>query len=91
MSQAAANNGIHCNNCNYEGAAKTNSSTLFLIFFVLLCASVFFLPLIILALVYMGYIVSKPAKKSCPDCKSKDIRDLTDEEAGLSNTKSEKG
>jgi len=89
MSQSAANNGVHCNNCHYEGAAKTNSSTLFLIFFVLLCTSVFYLPLIIVALVYMGYVVAKPAKKSCPQCKSADVRDLTDEEAGITIEKSD--
>ncbi len=87
MSHPPTNNGIHCNSCNYEGIAKTNSSTLFLIFFVLLCSSVFLLPLIIVALVFMGYIVSRPAKKTCPECKSSDVRDLTDEEAGIPDTK----
>ncbi|MDH3326148.1 MAG: hypothetical protein OEM38_05445 [Gammaproteobacteria bacterium] len=85
MSQSASNNGIHCNSCDYEGAAKTNSSTMFLIFFVLLCSSVFFLPLIVISLIFMGIIVAKPAKKSCPACKSADVRDLSDEEAGISS------
>jgi len=83
MSQSVGNNGIRCNNCNYEGPAKTNSSTQFIIFFILLCSSVFLLPLIIVALVYMGFIVARPAKKTCPDCKSTDVRALSDEEAGL--------
>jgi len=87
MSQAAGNNGIHCNSCSYEGPAKTNSSTAFIIFFILLCSSVFFLPLIIVALIYMGIIVAKPAKKSCPECKSQDVRDLTDAEAGIPQEK----
>ncbi len=86
MSHPTTNNGIHCNNCNYEGTAKTNSATLFLIFLVLLCASVFFLPLIIGALVFMAYIITKPAKKHCPECKSSDVRQLSDTEAGLTDT-----
>ena len=76
MSQPKIDYGIHCNDCEYEGHAKTNSSTIFLIFLGLLCTSVFFLPLIILALVYMAIAIAKPAKKSCPNCKSHNIVDL---------------
>ena len=86
MSQPIRNNGIHCNNCNYEGPAKTNSTLTFVIFFILLCTSVFYLPLIIVALIFMGIAVAKPAKKTCPECKSADVKDLTDEEAGLEDT-----
>ena len=85
MNQATSNNGIHCNSCNYEGPAKTNSSTQFILFFILLCSSVFFLPLIIVALIYMGYIIARPAQKTCPQCKSTDVRELSDQEAGVSN------
>lgn len=68
--------GIHCNECDFEGQAHTNSSTIFIIFFVLLCSSVLFLPLIVVALVYMAVAISRPAKKSCPQCKSTDIIDF---------------
>lgn len=76
MSQPKLEYGIHCNNCEYEGQPHTNSSTIFLIFFLLLCTSVFFLPLIIVALIYMAIAISKPAQKSCPECKSSNIVDL---------------
>lgn len=76
MTQPKLECGIHCNDCQYEGHAHTNSSTIFLIFFLILCTSVFFLPLIILALIYMAIAISKPAKKSCPECKSSNIIDL---------------
>ena len=76
MSQPKLDYGIHCNDCEYEGHARTNSSTIFLIFFGLLCTSVFFLPLIIVALVYMGFAIARPAKKSCPTCKSENIIEL---------------
>lgn len=76
MSQSKFQYGIHCNECQYEGQARTNSSNIFLIFFAILCLSIFFLPLIVAALVYMGVAISRPAKKSCPSCKSSDIIDL---------------
>jgi len=76
MNQPKYDYGIHCNDCEYEGNARTNSSTIFLIFFGLLCTSVFFLPLIIVALVYMGFAIARPAKKSCPNCKSENIIEL---------------
>jgi len=76
MSQPKLQYGIHCNECQFEGQARTNSSNIFLIFFALLCTSVFFLPLIIVALVYMAVAISRPAKKSCPSCKSTNIIDL---------------
>ena len=76
MSQPKLEYGIHCNECQFEGQARTNSSNIFLIFFALLCTSVFFLPLIIVALVYMAIAITRPAKKSCPSCKSSDIIDL---------------
>jgi len=76
MSQPKLQYGIHCNECQFEGPAKTNSSNIFLIFFALLCLSIFFLPLIIVALIYMAIAIAKPAKKSCPTCKSTNIIDL---------------
>jgi len=73
MSQKQNTDYIHCNSCDYEGVGATNSQNTFLIFFLLLCTSVFFLPLIIVALVYMGWFVAKPVQKHCPKCKSKDV------------------
>lgn len=81
MNQGNSDYGIHCNSCNYEGPGKTNSGTSFLIFMVILCASVLFLPLIIVALAYMGWLIVKPAQRSCPNCNSKDYTPLTEEQA----------
>ncbi len=64
---------IHCNNCGYEGPPKTNSGTAFIIFFVMLCSSIIFLPMIVVALVYMAWVIMKPPRKSCPQCKSNDV------------------
>lgn len=76
MSEPKIEYGIHCNQCQYEGHPRTNSSNIFLIFFLLLCSSIFFLPMIIVALVYMAVAITRPAIKSCPECKSTDIIDL---------------
>ncbi len=76
MNQPKLEIGIRCNDCQYEGHPRTNSSTIFLIFFLLLCTSIFFLPLIIVALIYMAIAIAKPAQKSCPECKSTNILDL---------------
>lgn len=82
MSQTSSNNnGIHCNDCHYEGAAKTNSTNQFIIFFVLLSTSVFSILMIIPALAYMAWIIGRPATKTCPQCKSTNVKDLTAEEA----------
>ncbi|MDX1810978.1 MAG: hypothetical protein R3240_03465 [Gammaproteobacteria bacterium] len=80
MNQTSTNNYIRCNSCNYQGSAKTNSGTAFILFFILLCSSVFFLPMIVVALAYMGWIITKPAKKTCPVCKSDDVTELSEEE-----------
>jgi len=76
MNQTTTNEGIRCKECNYEGAPKTNSGNAFILFFIMLCSSVFFLPMIVVALAYMGWIITKPAKKSCPQCKSSNIEEL---------------
>jgi len=87
MTQSTENYGVHCNACDFEGQAKTNSSTAFIVFFVMLCCSVFFLPLIIVALVYMGWFIAQPGKKKCPKCGSEDLTALTLEQALAANEK----
>ncbi len=87
MSHSNGNYGIHCNSCHYEGPGKTNSSTAFIIFMVILCASAYFLPFIIVALVYMGWLIARPVKYKCPKCNSENCIPLTEEQAiALSET-----
>ena len=81
MSTANSNYGIHCNSCDYEGQGKTNSSTTFMIFLAMICASAYFLPLIIAALAYMAWIIARPAQRKCPKCGSQDYTPLTEEQA----------
>ena len=76
MQQTTIVNGIKCKDCGFQGEAKTNSSQLFLIFVALVFLSAFFLPLIIVALAYLVWIISKPAKKTCPQCKSAKIEQI---------------
>ncbi len=80
MHQIRNINDIHCNDCQYEGPAKTNSANSFIIFFIMLCSSVVLLPMIVVALGFMAWIIATPAKLSCPQCKSKNIVELTDEQ-----------
>ncbi|MDH5546569.1 MAG: hypothetical protein OEZ43_13320 [Gammaproteobacteria bacterium] len=77
MQQAETIQGIQCKDCGFQGEARSNSSQLFLIFIAMILLSAFFLPLIILALAYLVWIISKPSKKSCPQCKSHNIETAT--------------
>jgi len=81
MSQPNANYGIHCNSCHFEGQGQTNSAKTFMIFMAMICASAYFLPLIIAALAYMVWIIARPADRKCPKCGSKDFTPLTEEQA----------
>lgn len=77
MSQAGKpSNIIRCNKCQYTGPGKSNSTALFGILLVLFLASAYFLPLIVVALVYMAWIMAQPAKFSCPQCKTRDVASL---------------
>lgn len=82
MQPKPVSNEIHCNNCNYEGRGKSNSSLTFLVLVVIFCSSVVFLPMIIVALAYMVWIISRPVSYVCPECKSKDVVALESVQAG---------
>jgi predicted RNA-binding Zn-ribbon protein involved in translation (DUF1610 family) len=74
MSQAGKpSNIIRCNKCQYIGPGKSNSTMLFGILLALFIASAYFLPAVIIALIYMAWIMSQPAKFSCPQCKTRDV------------------
>ena len=85
MQQTKTINGIKCADCGYQGTYKSNSSLLFLVFVAIVFLSAFFLPLIIVALAYLVWILSKPNKKSCPQCKSSHVVE-TSIEINASNT-----
>ncbi len=70
MSKEIDPNFIHCHDCQYEGKSKATAAKEFVIFGVILLFSPIFLPLIIVALVYLGWIISKPIKRLCPACGS---------------------
>ncbi len=65
---------IHCNSCEYEGVGKSDSSVMFMALMALFATSVIFLPMIIVALIYLGWMLTKPVKYKCPKCKSSDIK-----------------
>lgn len=77
MQQSQPLSGIQCKDCGYQGPAKTNNSTMFLIFVGLVFLSAFFLPLIIVSLAYLVWILSRPNTKSCPQCKSLRVEEIT--------------
>lgn len=81
MSHTTGNYGIHCNQCSYEGPGKTNSTKAFVIFMIILAGSAYFLPLIIAALAYMGWLIAQPSKYKCPKCDTEDVSYLTEEQA----------
>ena len=86
MQHKPVSNEIHCNSCGYKGAGKSNSAMAFMVLVALFCVSVIFLPAIVIALVYMVWILSKPATYSCPKCKSKDISPLQIQSAPAAET-----
>ena len=62
---------IRCPNCNYEGKAQVAGSGcgLWLIFLALFFVSFLFLPLFIVTGIMFIWLVLKPAKQVCPNCK----------------------
>ena len=77
MQQTKTINGIKCADCGYQGAFKSNNSLLFLIFVGIVFLSAYFLPLIIVALAYLVWILSKPNQKTCPECKSLNVEETS--------------
>ncbi len=69
---------VHCNSCQYEGKAKVSGAGAFAILIGIFIVSLLFLPLIIVALIYMASMIQQPATRSCPTCKSKDLTSLSE-------------
>ncbi|MDH5377514.1 MAG: hypothetical protein OEX00_04250 [Gammaproteobacteria bacterium] len=80
MTQEVDNTLIHCNKCGFEGKGKVSGAGAFIFMIVLLMASAYFLPLIVIALGFMVWIISQPSKRSCPSCKSSDVETLTQQQ-----------
>jgi hypothetical protein len=76
MQQTKTINGIKCLDCGFEAPYKSNNAMLFLIFIAMIFLSAYFLPLIIVALAYLVWIMSKPSQKVCPKCKSENVTDI---------------
>jgi len=76
MNQEIDPNFIHCHDCQYEGKNKGTAAKEFIIFGVILLFSPIFLPLIIVALAYLVWIISKPIKHICPACNSANVVSL---------------
>ena len=62
---------IKCPNCNYEGKASVQGSGcgLCLLFLILFLVSFIFPPLFIAAGIMLLWLILKPAKQICPNCK----------------------
>lgn len=62
---------IKCPNCNYIGKASVKGSGcgLWLLFFTLFFISFLFCPLFIVTGIMFFWLVFKPAKQICPNCK----------------------
>lgn len=71
MQQTTVSKELKCTDCGFQGPVKTNNSLTFLIFVALICLSAYFLPLIVVALAYLVWILSRPASTPCPKCKSR--------------------
>ena len=69
---------IRCSQCQYEGPAKTNNKLMFMGFMVLFFSGWVYTPLLVVALVYFGWLLARPSKFACPSCKSKDVVKLED-------------
>ncbi len=68
---------IQCTSCEYEGVGKSDSSAMFMVLLAMFVVSLAFIPMIIVALFYLGWILTKPVKYKCPECKSKHVKVLT--------------
>lgn len=76
--QETSGRAIRCNQCQYEGPAKTNSKMIFMVFFGLFLAGVVYTPLIVGALGYLAWALTRPGKFTCPSCKSLEVVKLED-------------
>lgn len=69
------NNIIECADCQFKGSGNPiGGSAPFLLIVGILAVSLFYLPLIILALVLLFWILFSPVKFSCPECGGKNTK-----------------
>lgn len=71
---------FRCDDCGYHGPSRVTGAMAFMFMIGLLIGSAWFLPLIIVALGFMAWIITKPAKRYCPSCKSSSLTRITTEE-----------
>jgi|GEM_PF-4867888 len=69
---------IRCSQCNYEGPLKTNNKIAFMGFMGLFFAGWVWTPMLVAALVYLGWMLTRPNKITCPSCKSNEVVRLED-------------
>ncbi|NOY62087.1 MAG: hypothetical protein GXP10_02825 [Gammaproteobacteria bacterium] len=64
---------VRCSACGYEGdqPRKGNERLKFLVLVGILIGALFFLPLVIVGLVYMLWMVGLPPRDRCPECKER--------------------
>ena len=62
---------ISCPNCGYEGDAKVEGASGVAVFMwlLLLIASFVFFPLFLVSIPMLLWLLMKPAKQICPECK----------------------
>ncbi|MDH5300740.1 MAG: hypothetical protein OEW58_05190 [Gammaproteobacteria bacterium] len=77
MSQPQDKSLIHCNNCHFEGKVHASGAKQFALFMLMLAASAYFLPMIVVALAYMIFILSQSPKRMCPKCKSTNLTPIS--------------
>ena len=80
MAQQSISDLYRCDNCDYHGLSRVTGASAFMAMIGLLILSAWFLPLIIVALGFMVWMISKPAKRYCPKCKSSQLTQITAED-----------
>lgn len=80
MSTQGESEYFRCEDCGYHGPSRVSGAAAFMVMIGMLILSAWFLPFIILALGFMIWIISKPAKRYCPGCKSGNLEQITTEE-----------
>lgn len=79
MSVRSEFNYYHCNKCGHDGKSRVSGAGAFILMIVMLCLSAWFLPLVVIALAFMVWMLTKPAKRYCTACKSTDLQGISDE------------
>ena len=77
MAQQELTDLYRCEDCGYHGKSRVTGVAAFMTMIGMLIMSAWFLPMIIVALGFMIWIISKPAKRYCPGCKSSNMTPIS--------------